>query len=162
MITSFFFVHAQGRNLRRHEKFGPASSKRLQAPYGAGWLSSSPRRGERNWFEVNDVVVFVDSSIRTVFKRNEPLVRQQDSLHEIFRFDREAREPRSHRCGRCSDLRLLKCCENDRAHSRGLRQRGLRLRRKRMELVATAIVIPNFKHSWACLGGAKSRRPKRP
>ena len=106
MITSFFFGHAQGRNLRRHEKFGPASSKRLQAPYGAGWLSSSPRRGERNWFEVNDVVVFEDSSIRTVFKRNEPLVRQQDSLHEIFRFDREARgEPRSHRCGRCSDLR---------------------------------------------------------
>ena len=30
------------------------------------------------------------------------------------------------------------------------------------KLVATAIVIPNFKHSWACLGGAKSRRPKRP
>ncbi len=29
-------------------------------------------------------------------------------------------------------------------------------------LVAKAIVIPNFKHSWACLGGAKSRRPKRP
>ena len=30
------------------------------------------------------------------------------------------------------------------------------------KVVATAIVIPNFKHSWACLGGAKSRRPKRP
>jgi len=24
------------------------------------------------------------------------------------------------------------------------------------KLVATAIVIPNFKHSWACLGGAKT------
>ena len=30
------------------------------------------------------------------------------------------------------------------------------------KVVATTIVIPNFKHSWACLGGAKSRRPKRP
>ena len=155
MITSFFFGHAQGRNLRRHGKVGPASSKRLQAPYGAGWLSSSPRRGERNWFEVNDVVVFEDSSIRTVFKRNEPLVRQQDSLHEIFRFDREARRTAESslrtllRLARTIEL-MRNCCARvrcaDNSHT----------------LVAKAIVIPNFKHSWACLGGAKSRRPKRP
>ena len=93
---------------------------------------------------------------------------------------RSEAKPRSHRCGRCSDLRLLKDafaeqtlegCENDRAH--GLLAAWLKAQSRNCcarvrcadnshTLVAKAIVIPNFKHSWACLGGAKSRRPKRP
>ena len=62
-------------------------------------------------------------------------------------------------------------CENDRAH--GLLAAWLKPQSRNCcarvrcadnshTLVAKAIVIPNFKHSWACLGGAKSRRPKRP